>query len=247
MNVLIVDDEKNSRGVIKLMLERMQLDNLFMREADGVATAITAIRDKKPDLLLLDIQLKDGNGFDVLRGIDVSDLSIIFITAYEEFAVKAFKYSALDYLLKPLVYEDFFDAVKRAGKRIEQDKMTERMDVFMQHFQPKKESSTIVLKTTENIYIVPIDDILYCEASGAYTIFYLKDQQKVLVSKTLSDYEELINRTYFLRVHHSFLVNMNHVVRFEKGDNSMLVNQNGDKIPVSSRRKDFVLNYIQNL
>lgn len=247
MDVLIVDDEKNSRGTIKKMLERMEIEHLVLREAESVTTAGLSIRNKKPDLILLDIQLKDGNGFEVLREMAYTDIPVIFITAYEEFAVKAFKFSALDYLLKPIIFEEFSDAVKRAGKRIEQEKIADRMDVFMQHFQLTQPSSTIALKTTESIHIINIDDILYCEANGSYTRFYLKDQQKVLVSKTLSDYEELINRSYFLRVHHSFLVNMKHVIRYEKGENGSLINNNGDKIPISSRRKEIVLNYIQKL
>lgn len=247
MDILIVDDEKNSRGTIKKMLERMAFDNLTLREAESVATANSSIRTQKPDLILLDIQLKDGNGFEVLRDMVYTDISVIFITAYEEFAVKAFKFSALDYLLKPLVFEEFSAAVKRADKRIEREKIADRMDVFMQHFQVVQPSSTIALKTTESIHIVSIDDILYCEASGSYTKFYLKDQQKIMVSKTLSDYEELINRSYFLRVHQSFLVNMKHAIRYERGENGVLVNTNGDKIPVSSRRKEIVLNYIQKL
>lgn len=247
MDILIVDDEKNSRGTIKKMLERMAFDNLTLREAESVATANSSIRTQKPDLILLDIQLKDGNGFEVLRDMVYTDISVIFITAYEEFAVKAFKFSALDYLLKPLVFDEFSAAVKRADKRIEREKIADRMDVFMQHFQVVQPSSTIALKTTESIHIVSIDDILYCEASGSYTKFYLKDQQKIMVSKTLSDYEELINRSYFLRVHQSFLVNMKHAIRYERGENGVLVNTNGDKIPVSSRRKEIVLNYIQKL
>ncbi|MBC9812023.1 response regulator transcription factor [Crocinitomicaceae bacterium CZZ-1] len=247
MDILIVDDEKNSRGTIKKMLERMEFDNLSLREAESVATAGASIRAQKPDLILLDIQLKDGNGFEVLRDMVYTDIPVIFITAYEEFAVKAFKFSALDYLLKPIMFDEFSAAVKRAGKRIEREKIADRMDLFMQHFRVEQPSATIALKTTESIHIVPIDDILYCEASGSYTKFYLKDQQKIMVSKTLSDYEELINRSYFLRVHQSFLVNMKHAIRYERGENGVLVNSNGDKIPVSSRRKELVLNYIQNM
>lgn len=248
MKILIVDDEKRARETIHEMLRLYTEGYTEIREAEGVETALELIRSYQPDVVLLDIQLKDGNGFDILNKIGDPNFGVIFITAYEEYAIKACRVSALDYLLKPIDPEELQEAMAKARRRLDKEKWTDRLDTFIQNMQGNnRELKKIILKTADSLHVVNIADIVCCEADRNYTTFHLANTQQIVVSKTLGDYEEMIGGGRFIRTHNSFLVNMDHVTRYEKGEGGYIVTNTGKSIPVSVRRKEQVLQYMQNL
>jgi two-component system LytT family response regulator len=223
-------------------------EGIQINEADGVENAVRSIHQKKPDLLLLDIQLKDGNGFEILQEIKNVDLQVIFITAYQEYAIKACKASALDYILKPVDPDELILAINKAQQKIDKEKIFEKLESFMENIsRTDQQLRKITLKTADSIHIVLVDDIVYCEGSGNYTTFHMKDKKNIMVSKPIGEYEDLISNRNFIRTHQSFLVNMDHVLRYEKGDGGFIITKNNDSIPVSTRKKDQLMQYLQNM
>lgn len=240
MKILIIDDEKIARENCLMVLSRSGIDNLSIREADSVPAALKAIDEFNPELLLLDIQLHDKSGFDILQTIAPRYIPTIFITAYNDFALKAFQVSALDYLLKPFDPSDLTTAILKAQKHIQNNKILEQLDVFRQQFK-STESKRLVLNTADMLHIVNVDDITHCLADGAYTHFFFTDRKSILVSKTLGHFESIIDNEHFIRTHQSYLVNMRHVTQFDKRNGGFLILSNGVEIPVSTRKKEEVL------
>lgn len=240
MKILIVDDEKFARENCRMVLALSGINDLIVREADSVDSALKEIDDFDPDLLLLDIQLHDKSGFDILQTIAPRYIPTIFITAYNDFALKAFQVSALDYLLKPFDPSDLTSAVLKAHKRIQNDKIFEQLDVFRQQFK-SAEPKRIVLNTSDMLHIVDVDEITYCLADGAYTHFFFTDRKQIMVSKTLAHFENIISSSQFIRTHQSYLVNMRHVTQFDKRNGGFLILPNSVEIPVSTRKKEEVL------
>lgn len=240
MKILIIDDEKMARENCLMVLSRSGIDNLVVREADSVPSALKEIEAFDPDLLLLDIQLNDKTGFDILQSIAPRYIPTIFITAYNDFALKAFQVSALDYLLKPFDPSDLTAALLKAQKQIQNNRILEQLDVFRQQLKPVG-SKRIVLNTADTMHIVEVNEITYCLADGAYTHFFFVDRKSILVSKTLAHFESIIDNAQFIRTHQSYLVNMHHVTQFDKRNGGFLVLPNGVEIPVSTRKKEEVL------
>jgi two-component system, LytTR family, response regulator len=245
MKILIVDDEKMARENCLMVLSRTGIDNLVIREADSVPGALDAINEFDPDLLLLDIQLHDKTSFDILQTIAPRYIPTIFITAYNDFALKAFQVSALDYLLKPFDPSDLTAAILKAHKRIQNDRILEQLDVFRNQFK-SAESKRIVLNTADMLHIVDVDDITYCLADGAYTHFFFTNRKEILVSKTLAHFENIIDNNHFIRTHQSYLVNMRHVTQFDKRNGGFLILPNSIEIPVSTRKKEEVLAHFKS-
>ena len=246
MKILIVDDEKIARENCRMVLSLSGINDLFVREADSVSSALKEIEDFDPDLLLLDLQLHDKSGFDILQTIAPRYIPTIFITAYNDFALKAFEVSALDYLLKPFDPSDLTSAILKAHKRIQNDKILDQLDVFRQQFKPA-EPKRIVLNTADALHIVTVDDITYCLADGAYTHFFFTDRKSILVSKTLAHFEGIINSDHFIRTHQSYLVNMHHVTQFDKRNGGFLLLPDNVEVPVSSRKKEEILSYFKTI
>lgn len=247
MKILIVDDEVKARETLKSMIKLAYGVAHELHGADGVSSAMEQIQKVTPELLLLDIRLKDGSGFDLLQKIKVQKIPVIFTTAYNEYAIKAFKFSAVNYLLKPIDLDDLIQAINQVVQRFDQQQFQLRMDNLIEHLDKSNPARKITLKTTESIHVVSLDQIIFCEADGAYTIFYLTDSRKLLVSKSIGEYETLINSKDFLRTHQSFLVNMNHVIRFDKGLQPVLLTLHDYVVPVSSRKKEQVLHFLNQL
>ena len=247
MYALVVDDEKRARETILQIIKLFCPELREVAEADSVKTALESIKSKKPDLIFLDIRLGDGSGFDVLKQTAGQNLNVIITTAYDEYAVKAFKYSAIEYLLKPIDPDDLIEAVEKASSLIQNKKLNERIELFLSHAVPKSPPiKKITLTTTDSIHIVNIEDIIFCEADRNYTTFYLPKKEKILVSKSLKEYEELLPSEQFLRCHQSFLVNLNHITRYEKADN-YLVCTDEHHISVSLRKKEQLMQFLKKL
>ncbi len=235
--VLIIDDENPTRDFIRKMLESFDLKLDIYTDGENVQSGIEAIERIQPDIVLLDIQMPDGNGFDVLKSVTNKSFEIIFITAFQEFAVQAIKFSALDYILKPIDAEELRNAVTNALQMLSHKKDENQFNALQNNIQPHLKRK-LVLKTQESIFVVEIDDIVHCEADKNYTFFYLNDGKKILVSKTLKDYDTLLAGLQFFRVHQSHLINLNCVERYDKHDGGSVILKDGTAIPLSPAKKD---------
>lgn len=248
MKILIVDDETSAREIVRRALERDPLSNYAIREADSVSSAVEKIRNERPDLLLLDIQLREETGFDVLNQIGAPYIPTIFITAYNEFALKAFQFSALNYLLKPVDKSELLDSVKKQQQKIEKEKLADQIEVFLQHFSGQINRTApkqITLKTLHTIHFVSLEELVYCSADGSYTNFVLANGEKIMVSTAIGEYDELLRTNGFLRTHQSYLVNLSFLSQFDKRK-CVLQLKNGMEIPVSSRKKEEILDLFKN-
>lgn len=244
ITTLIVDDEENSRYTLREMLRLFCPEVEVVGEADGVNSAIEQTKKLDFEVVFLDIQMMDGTGFDYLKQINPINFDVIFITAFDQFAIQAIKYSALDYLLKPVDANELKEAVAKVRKR--EQKEQDQYNVLMDNIQ-NKDKQKIVLSTTEGVHIIQIDHIIRCEADDYYTRIFLNDGRMIMVSKTLKNTEELLSGKSFIRSHKSHLVNLQYVKKYVKSDGGYLELKDGTTIPVSRRKKDQILNYIQNI
>jgi len=243
--VLIIDDENRTRDLISKMIDSFGLDVETIPEGENVASGIAAIKKHKPDIVFLDIQMPDGTGFDVIQAIEEKTFEIIFITAHEEFAIKAIKFSALDYLLKPVDTTELRNSLEKALTTIE-TRSDSQFDALQKNIQPN-EKRRLVLKTQESVHVVELDQIIRCEADRNYTSFFLLENKKILVSKTLKEYETLLSGHNFLRVQQSHLVNIDYVDRYDKKNGGAVVMKDGSEVPLSPAKRELFFKRLENL
>lgn len=246
--IMIVDDEKPTRELIKNMLLGFDMELEINIESNNVKTALEQFAIFQPDILLLDIQMPDGNGFDVLRKIDQETIHVIFITAYQEYAIQAIKFSAVDYILKPIDARELKESIEKALELIhfDQQNIKESLKVLEENLIPQKRKK-LVLKTQESNYIVSIDDIIRCESDKNYTFFYLQEGKKILVSKTLKDFDILLSPYNFCRVQQSHLINLNFVDRYDKIDGGSVIMKDNSSVPLSPQKKDIFFKMLEEL
>lgn len=246
--VLIIDDENRTRSLIAKMIDSFGLDVEAIPDGENVQSGIKAIEKHNPDIVFLDIQMPDGTGFDVIRSIENKNFEVIFITAHEEFAIKAIKFSALDYLLKPVDAGELKAALEKAIVTV--DNKTARdgsqFEALNSNIQ-KSEKRRLVLKTQESVHVVDLDEIIRCEADRNYTSFFLRDSKKILVSKTLKEYETLLSGYNFLRVQQSHLINIDFVDRYDKKNGGAVVMKDGSEVPLSPAKRDVFFKCLENL
>lgn len=250
VKAVIIEDEKKSRLALIALLERYCPNVILLGEADGMRTGISLIRSTKPDVIFLDIQMPDGSGFRLLEEVRDIELEIIFTTAFDQYAIKAIKYSALDYLLKPIIPQELIDAVKKVeDKKIARNANTnQNIDVLLDNIKSKSaEKQRIILTTAEKIHVININDILRCESDNYYTNFFFMDGTRLLISKTLKENENLLHEHNFVRPHKSHLINTKYIKGFLKNDGGYIVMTDGSEIPVSRRRKEEIMEIINNL
>jgi two-component system LytT family response regulator len=246
MKILLIDNEALIRNVLKEMVLNWSKGLHLIEEADGVKSGLAMINSFQPDVVLLDVEMDDGTGFDLLKQLHQPTFQLIFTTAHNEYAVQAFKFSAIDYLLKPIDPFELQAAMQKAVDKISNNNLQNQLSVLMQQISTQQHLTDrqIVLKDIDKTYFVKINDILFCEAEGAYTKFYLVGKQEILVSKNLRFYEELLDG--FIRTHHSCLVNPNKIKMFDKKtDSGTIILESGHAIPVSQRKKEFVIQYLE--
>ncbi len=246
MRVLIIDDEDRARksiaGILKLSNNNVQL----VAEADGVKSGIAAIKEHNPDLVLLDINMSDGTGFDLLKKLENITFKVIFITAYEEFAIKAFEFSAIDYILKPVDPAKLIDALHRANQLIEQENINLKLNALFANLEGSAtDGKKLILKTAENIYVVNTSDIIRCESDSGYTNFFLVDGKKILVSRNLKDYEDMLNGMGYYRIHQSHLINLKYIDHYSKTEGGAVIMKDNSIIPVARRKKDNFLKLLE--
>lgn len=248
MKVIIVDDEEQVRESLTQLLDIYCSDVDIVGSYSTLHEGLISIKQKKPDVVLLDIEIGKENGFDIFKHFAHPDFKVVFITAYQNYAVQAFRFSAMDYLLKPVDPDLLVAALNKAVDKIEQEKLSLKIEGFLGNLSGnKKANKKVVLKTTDNIHVVNLGDILYCEADRSYTSFFLNDKSRIVVSTTLGEYEELFEAYDFIRVHQSFLVNLDYVKRFEKSDGGKLILKNEAHVPVSNRKKETLLQRLAQL
>jgi len=247
IKAVIIDDEKHSIETLKWKLENycpyVEVEASFDIPAEG----ITYLKQNSPDLLFLDIEMPMLNGFDVLEelGHDLS-FDIIFTTAYDNFGIQAVKFSALDYLLKPVQNKELREAIEKHMKKAQQKIPPEQIEVLLNnvHAEKKGKIGKIALASKESIEFVDAQDIVSCEANSNYTNIYLADGRKRVISKTLKEFEDMLSPHQFFRPHNSFVINLNRVKEFIRGDGGYLVMENKMKIPVSKSRKEELLDLL---
>ncbi len=248
LKVVIIDDELNAREVIASIIKKHCAHVNIVADADSVQSGISIIEQHKPDIVFLDIHMHDGSGFDLLRKLKSIDFKIIFITAFEEYAVKAFKFSALDYLLKPVEAEDLVTAIKKAEELIQQQDIYDNLEAFKSnYFSKNKESKKLILKTLDSVYVINFTDIVRCESDGCYTKFFLNNSQKIMVSTILKEYDEMLTEYGFFRIHQSHLINLDYFMQFKKNDGGFVIMKDGTHVPVSSRKKELLMQVLEKL
>jgi two-component system LytT family response regulator len=249
IKAVIIEDETKSAEVLARLLQVNCPDISVLGKAENVKSGIELVSKLHPDLIFLDVMMPDGSGFDVLEKLSDLKFEVIFTTATDKFAVKAIKYSALDYLLKPIDAEELKIAVQKVSDR-NKAKLggtnEENLRSLLENVrQNESQFSKITLPTGHAYEIVLIKDIIRCEANDNYTNVYLAGGKKFLVSGTLKHYEDLLPATDFVRVHHSHLINMNHMLRFIKEDGGYAVMSDGSKVEVSRRKREDFLNKLK--
>jgi len=235
ISIAIIDDEQKARETIINILGLSNFEIEIVGEADSVDSAFKLIQEKAPDVVLLDINLPDGNGFDLLKKFDKINFKIIFITAHQEYAIQAFKFSAIDYILKPIRAAELFAAVEKAQDSFNKEETVLKISTLLSNLEKLKK---IVLKTAESIHIVNVQQIIRCQADVNYTTFFLEGDETLLVSKPLKEYDELLSNAGFFRTHQSHLVNLEHILRYDKKDGGYLYMDNKSIVPVSTRKKE---------
>lgn len=247
MKILVVDNEKEIRLILKDMIATCVSGPHIIEEADGVKNGISKINFFQPDIVLLDVEMNDGSGFDLLQQVINPSFQLIFTTAHNQYAIRAFKFSAIDYLLKPIDPVELTNSLQKAKENINILTMQKQLVVLMQQISNKNEPERqIVIKDIDKTYFIKMNDILYCEAEGSYTKFYLTNSEPVFVSRNLRYYEELLEPAGFFRTHHSCLVNPSKIKVYDrKTDSGSLILEGGHTVPVSQRKKDAVLSLLE--
>ena len=244
--ILIIDDESRTRTLLSKMIETTGFDVEIFPEGSSVASGIEAIHRIEPDILLLDIQMPDGSGFELLEQLETRDFEVIFVTAHQEYAIRAIKSSALDYILKPVELSELEQALENAITSIKNKKdLSAQYEALLNNIQSDKKK--IILRTIESLYIFDINDIIRCQSDGNYTNFFINDGRKIITSKNLKEYEDVLQYPLFLRCHRSHIINLNYLDRFDKSNGGTIVMKDGSEIPLSRSSKDRFFEILDNL
>lgn len=244
---VIVEDEEIARKVLKSLLAQYCQDVMVCAEADDIISGKAMIESFRPDLVFLDIEMPGGSGFKLLSSVDNADFEVVFITAYEQFAIKAIRHDALDYILKPIDPKELVAAVEKVKESKYKKTLKKQYDNLLKNLDPEQlVVRKISISTTDKIHLINVDDIIRCESDNYYTIIFFKDGSNLLVSKTLKDMEQKLEEYDFVRTHKSHLVNIRCIRNFIK-DEMMVVMTDGTKVPVSKRKKERILEVINNL
>lgn len=243
LKAIVVDDEKDCAEALGILLERCCPDVEVIAVCHSGAAAIEEITAKRPELVFLDIEMPHINGFELLERLPSVDFDIIFTTSYDQYAIKAIRFSALDYLLKPVDREELRNAVRKAHDR-HHPLLPQQLEILLQRLhQPT--TSNIAIPTLEGLQMVGVRSIISCRSDSNYTTLLLKGKQKISASRTLKDIEEMLEDHPFVRVHQSWLVNLDEIVKYVRGEGGYLVMSDGSTVDVARSRKDMLLKRLQ--
>ena len=250
IRTLVVDDEPAFAENLVAMLRGEALSVEVIGKASSIDEGLEKIATHQPDLVFLDIMLHQGSGFDLLRRCPERNFQVIFVTAYDQYAIDAFKFSAVDYLLKPVASHELIAAVERVRSllHLKQDQADRQLRVLLENAQGvSSQSRKLVLRESESLHVVNLADILWCAADGSYTTFHMEDGSKITVSQHLKEYETLLEPQEFFRVHRSHLVNLQKIRRLDKADGGTLHLSNGSTLPVSVRKREHLVHRLSQL
>jgi len=246
MTALLVDDEKHCRDVLSLLLKRYCPGVHILAQCASGQEGQTAIDTLRPDLVFLDIEMPGMSGFEMLETCHYSAFRVIFTTAFNEYAIKAIRHNALDYILKPIDKDELIRAVAKAEQALIAHAPTQ-IDQFLGYLHSQRAGDRIALPTMEGLQIIQSQEIYYCESDGGYTRFALRNGQIILISKTLKEVEEVLESKGFCRVHHSYLINLRYVQRYIRGDGGEVVMENNKTLPVSRNKKQEFLSLLEKI
>ncbi len=249
MTCILIDDEADGLDLLALLIQKHCPDVQIIGQYNSPEAGITAIRAMRPDLVMLDVEMPEINGFGVLEACRDIPFHLIFTTAFNEYAVRAFKYSAIGYLLKPVDEEDLKEAVQKAQHLLTVQQHAQQRDILFDLLQPSKPvREKIALPSSKGIVFLSISDILYCKAEGNYTqVFSLHQEKSLLLTKQLHFMEELLPMDAFYRSHHSYLINLKHVEQFVRNGDGELKMKGGDMVPVSRAQKEGLLERLSHI
>jgi two-component system, LytTR family, response regulator len=245
INAIIIDDEIHCRKTLGMLLKEYCPAVMVAEQCSDGESGLAAIQRLKPDLVFLDIEMPNMNGFEMLEKLPEINFEIIFTTGYDQYAIKAFHFSALDYLLKPVNGEELQRAIQKVTQRL-QSPLPQQMEILLQKLhQPSSPVQKVALPTMEGLQMIAVNSIISCTSDSNYTTFMLKNKQKLLVSRPLKEIEEMLEEYSFLRVHNSYLININEIDKYIKGDGGYLVMTDGSTIDVSRSKKETLLNKLR--
>ncbi len=250
MTALLVDDEKHCRDVLGILLQRYCPQVTLLASCADGPEGVAAIGQHQPDLVFLDIEMPGMSGFDLLETCQFTGFDVIFTTAYNEYAIKAIRHNALDYILKPVDKDELILAVAKAGRERAASRTlgtASPVGEFVAYLTRQKVGDRIALPTMEGLQILQSEDIYYCESDGGYTHFFLTNGKNVLISKTLGEVESVLESKGFCRVHHGYLINLRYVQRYVRGDGGEVIMTNNKNIPVSRNKKQEFLNFLEKI
>lgn len=238
---VIIDDEEGARESLANIIEKYIPEIEIIGKAASAKDGYDLITKEKPQVVFLDVEMPNENAFDLIDKFEHVDFEIIFVTAYDHYAIQAIKSSALDYLLKPIDIDDLKMAVEKLEIKISQPEKDEQFDILLESIHSDKPHKKIAIPESDGIIFVNVDDIIRCESDGNYTSIFLKDDKKIVSSKTLGDYEEMLKQNDFFRTHRSHLINLNEIHKFVKGDGGYLLMSDRSEVEISRRKKqDFL-------
>jgi two-component system LytT family response regulator len=247
LQTLIIDDEKRGRELLRMVLSTHCPEVKVIGEASNIKEAYNLIVQTDPDLIFLDIEMPGGTGFDLLSKFDEINFEVIFVTAFDKYAIKAIKFSAMDYLLKPVDEEELVKAIKKVEENQNKKSNKERINNLVSNVKKTSDNQKIGLTSSDGLEFIEIKTILRCEADGKYTSVFLHDGKKLLVSKNLKEFEDLLTDYNFFRIHHSHLVNLDYIKKYQSGRGGYVVMSDGSTITVSQRKKEDFLNSLKKI
>jgi len=243
IRTVLIEDEDHSRMMLRGLLREHCRQLTIVGEGDSVKTGLTAIVEHKPQLVFLDIELQSETSFEILERLPEINFELVFTTAFDHYALKAIKFCAIDYLLKPIDLNELLIAVTKAEKRLRHEYLNENLENLVNNLKTGSQNNhRIALPTLEGLLFVNVSDIIYCESSGPYTKFILKQSEKIMTSRHLKEYEDLLNGYNFFRIHKSYLVNLHEIQKYVRGDGGHLIMSNGAALSVSRQRKEEFMN-----
>jgi two-component system LytT family response regulator len=249
---ILIDDDANLRAGMRQLLSMYAPEINVLGEAESVQTGVEAINLFQPQVIFLDIQLSDGTGFDLLEKLAEMNgkisSQVVFITAHEQYAIKAFRFSALDFLLKPVDPEELQKVIYKIKNVLAKSDNYAHIDLLLENIRRKVDNfKRIALSTSDGIHLFEISDIIRCESEDNYTKFYIKNNKPILISKTLKEYEELLTEHGFERIHQSHLINLNYLKSYIKKDGGYVVMADNSHLPISQRKKERLQELIKML
>ncbi len=243
LNAVLIDDEVDARTSLRALVDKFCPDIEIIGEANGFKTGVQLIRKKQPQLVFLDIKMQDGTGFQLLDQFPKPDFRVVFVTAFDDFALKAFKYNALHYLLKPIDPDEFEKTLKTVCQFIVKDLYHHQLTSLLESARNNK-FDKLALPTSEGLVFINLEEIIYLQSEGNYTFFFTVPGERIMVSKTIKNYEQILSADTFYRIHQSYILNVKFVKKYLKEDGGLVLLDSGEKLPLSRRKKEGLLNML---